>query len=106
MEELVNLPHHVGLPAVGGRLPPWEQHRVTRSCHYPRGLSELIVLNFNFHVEHHLFPSLPWFRLRRARALVQRSLAGQYEEWAGASWNLHHRARPLETLVARHRVES
>jgi omega-6 fatty acid desaturase (delta-12 desaturase) len=104
MEELVNLPHHVGMPSFAERLPPWEQHRATRSCHYPPGLSELVVLNFNFHVEHHLFPGLPWFRLRKARALLQETLNGQYEECAGASWNLRHRGRPLELLVTGYRA--
>jgi omega-6 fatty acid desaturase (delta-12 desaturase) len=105
MEELVNLPHHVGMPTSNQRLPPWEQHRATRSCHYPRGLSELLVLNFNFHVEHHLFPSLPWYRLRQARGLLQRTMAGRYQECAGASWNLKERGRPLALVIAGARPE-
>lgn len=103
-EELVNLPHHVDMPTFPGRLPLWDQHRTTRSCYYPPGLSELAVLNFNFHIEHHLFPSLPWHRLRRARLLVKEALGSEYTECVGVSWNLRNRARDLETIVSRYRA--
>ena len=103
-EELVNLPHHLGMPTVTGKLAPWQQHRATRSCYYPRGLSELLVLNFNFHVEHHMFPGLPWYRLRRARALLWAAVAAPYQEHAGISWNLQHRTRGFDTLVAGYRT--
>lgn len=105
VEELVNLPHHVDMPTVGGKLPPWDQHIGTRSCYYPRGLSELICLNFNFHIEHHLFPDLPWFRLRHARALVKPALGDAYEECVGVGWNLANRRRDLDAIVARYRAE-
>lgn len=102
-EELVNLPHHVDMPTFDRKLPLWEQYRATRSCYYPYGVSELFVLNFNFHVEHHLFPSLPWYRLRRARALTRAALANEYTECVGISWNLRNRSRGLDTIVARYR---
>jgi fatty acid desaturase len=104
LEELVNLPHHVDMPTTGGRLPLWQQAYSTRSCYYPRGISELVVLNFNFHIEHHLFPSLPWYRLRRARDLVRPALGAAYEECVGIGWNLRNRSRDLEAIVARYRT--
>ncbi len=97
--EMVNLPHHLGTPTTEERLPPWEQWRASRSCLYPRGVSEFLVLNFNFHVEHHLFPSLPWFRLRQAQRLVAPALPGRYQQEIGISWNLRNRRGPLEPLA-------
>ena len=99
-EELVNIPHHVGTSTFEEKLPIWEQYRATRSCYYPSGLSELLVLNFNFHIEHHLFPMLPWFRLRQARKLLKEALAGDYREAVGIGWNISNRGRSLQSIVS------
>jgi acyl-lipid omega-6 desaturase (Delta-12 desaturase) len=101
-EELVNIPHHVDMSAFDTKLPIWEQHRATRSCYYPLGVSELLVLNFNFHTEHHLFPSLPWYRLRRARALLKEALSEHYQEAIGIQWNIEHRKHDLQSIVDRY----
>jgi acyl-lipid omega-6 desaturase (Delta-12 desaturase) len=105
-EELVNLPHHVGMPTHGTKLPSWEQYRFTRSCYYPAGVSELLVLNFNFHVEHHLFPSLPWYRLRDARRRLKPALDHDYCEAIGAEWNVRNRQRGLDEIVDLYRANS
>lgn len=106
-EELVNIPHHVGAPTFSGKLPVWEQYQSTRSCYYPKGVSELLVLNFNFHIEHHLFPSLPWFRLRAVRDSLRALLAERYQEAIGIQWNLENRNRDLQTIVdSTPRIES
>jgi acyl-lipid omega-6 desaturase (Delta-12 desaturase) len=97
--EAVNLPHHVGAPVTTGRLAPWQQWQSTRSCRYPRGLSELLVLNFNYHVEHHVFPALPWFRLRAAHHLLRRSLGSHYREESGVSWSFRSRAHDLTQVI-------
>jgi acyl-lipid omega-6 desaturase (Delta-12 desaturase) len=97
--ELVNLPHHIGTPTFEARVPLWEQWRTTRSCYYPLFLSELLVLNFNFHTEHHLFPALPWFRLRKARTLVRAALGESYPQEIGISWNMRGRTRDFNRLV-------
>jgi omega-6 fatty acid desaturase (delta-12 desaturase) len=97
--EAVNIPHHMGTPLGETRLSPWEQWRSTRSCRYPAVLSELLVLNFNFHTEHHTFPFLPWYRLRAARTQLRAALGAHYREEVGVRWNLRHRTRSLEALV-------
>lgn len=100
--ELVNLPHHIGLTLRTDRLPLWKQHVTARSCNYPPVVSELLVLNFNFHIEHHLFPNLPWYRLRTARTLVKRALGDAYGETNGFGWHLEFRRRPfLDVILAR-----
>lgn len=76
--EILNLPHHVGLyledsPTV--KLPVWQQYLVTRTSRYQGFLEKFLVLNFNYHAEHHLFPDLPWQQLPQAHALIQASTA-------------------------------
>jgi omega-6 fatty acid desaturase (delta-12 desaturase) len=97
--ELVNIPHHAGLTSFAERLPLWEQHRSTRSCDYPVLVSELLVLNFNFHIEHHMFPNLPWYRLRSARRLVKASLGSAYRETRAIRWQLQQRTRGLVDVL-------
>jgi omega-6 fatty acid desaturase (delta-12 desaturase) len=100
-EELVNIPHHIDRSTFHTKLPVWDQHRATRSCYYPWGVSELLVLNFNFHIEHHLFPVLPWYRLRHARKLIRETLGDSYQEAIGIRWNLTHRQQDLQSIVSR-----
>lgn len=97
--ELVNLPHHADLRTSERRLPLWEQAHSTRTCYYPPVISELCVLNFNFHIEHHLFPTLPWYRLRRARALVKPVLGAGYEQAVGVEWNLKRRSKDIAEVL-------
>lgn len=97
--ELVNLPHHADQRTTTGKLALWEQAYSTRSCDYPKVVSELLVLNFNFHIEHHLYPTLPWYRLRKARALLKPALGAGYHEAIGVSWNLEHRAMDMAKAV-------
>lgn len=101
--ELVNLPHHVMMPTfmttpARNRLHAWEQHVTTRSCYYPYGLA-FLTLNFNLHIEHHFFPSLPWYRLPRLRALLKPALGEGYTEVIGIGWNLQNRSRDAGDIV-------
>lgn len=103
--ELVNLPHHAGMPTYHStperpKLHLWEQHLSTRSCIYPLYLSELLVLNFNLHTEHHFFPTLPWYRLRHARLLLRDPLGSGYHQEVGIEWNkVNRRIRPESVLL-------
>lgn len=98
-EELVNLPHHSDLFKFSGRLQLWDQWKAARSCYYPPMISELFVLNFNFHIEHHLYPSLPWYRLRTARRLIRSALGARYNEAVGIQWNLSNRSHDIQDLL-------
>lgn len=97
--ELVNLPHHSDQPSTSEKLALWEQAFSTRSCYYPKLVSELLVLNFNFHIEHHLFPSLPWYRLRGARGLIKPALGMGYKEAIGIRWNLTNRFKDITQVL-------
>jgi fatty acid desaturase len=99
MNELVNLPHHTVLPSFDRPLRLWEQWQVSRSGYYPRIVSEVLMLNFNFHTEHHLYPTLPWFRLRACRNLVVDVLGDAYNEADGPSWNVTHRGRDFREIA-------
>jgi fatty acid desaturase len=98
--ELVNVPHHVGLTGYQDKLPLWKQHLPTRSCNYPPIVSELLVLNFNFHIEHHLFPTLPWYRLRSAHHRVRAKLATNYREARGIDWHVASRRQHLIDVMS------
>ena len=101
--ELVNFPHHIDMPVVADpdtKLAPWEQHQTTRSCNYG-ALSSFLVLNFNFHIEHHLYPTLPWYRLAAVRDRVKALLPDDYTEVTGIGWNLKNRARDPQAIMLR-----
>lgn len=74
-EELINLPHHIESPTVTHKLALWQQVAVTHSCARLPLWSRYLLLSFNLHTAHHLFPALPWYRLAQAeRTLEQRGL--------------------------------
>lgn len=101
--ELINFPHHIGtglfaLTEQGQKLPLWLQAKVTRSCYYPAIFSDWLLMNFNFHIEHHLFPDLPWYDLRKAQAITKRALGDEYRESHGIDWNVENRVKPMEEV--------
>lgn len=69
--DFINLPHHVGVYTYDEktRTQIWDQHEVSRTCRYP-SVIEHLVLNFNFHAEHHMYPTLPWHELTKAHDLL------------------------------------
>jgi fatty acid desaturase len=75
-EELINLPHHIEANAVSHKLALWEQAAVTHSLKSVPFWSRCVLLHFNLHTAHHVFPALPWFRLAHAeRALSKYGFA-------------------------------
>ncbi len=100
--EFVNLPHHLDLPTYRGkaRLAVKDQYLVARSAVYPQVFSRWALLNFNLHLEHHLFPTLPWHELEKARVLVKPILGAGYNETTGGVWLFRHRRRSIDELLA------
>lgn len=102
MVEVINFPHHLELPQFKDkkRLPVAQQNEISRSCHYPLWFSYFCLNNFNLHTEHHLFPSLPWYRLHKIRPQVKEALGLTYNESHRSSWILKNRKRKvLEVLI-------
>ena len=78
--------------AILGNLRGWAEHTMTRAGHpltqtrtvTSNALVSLLMCNLNYHLEHHLYPGVPWYHLpkvhrlleedyRRAGAIVYRS---------------------------------
>lgn len=108
MAEVVNLPHHLELPQYRGetKLPLWEQHRIARSCLYPKWFAENVVLNFNYHLEHHLYPSLSWYHLAEIHELLRPELGTAYNTDPNFSWILKNRPRSLAVVMRAMQEES
>lgn len=85
MIENMNLPQHSGLfPYTSAThpqpIPLSKQDRITRSTHLPPVLSVFLALNFNRHVEHHLFPMVPWYYLPRVTEKLKQAGATLYQD--------------------------
>jgi omega-6 fatty acid desaturase (delta-12 desaturase) len=73
--EIINLPQHSGLfPYTSNThpapIPLRDQDEITRTTYLPRILAVLLNYNFNFHIEHHLFPSVPWYSLPKVTSKI------------------------------------
>ncbi len=95
--EVVNAPHHLGLPQFRGdiKLPFWHQYLIARTCVYPKWLARYVVLNFNYHIEHHMYPQVPWYYLDKLHPLVKAELGPDYNTDPQFAWILRNRARTL-----------
>lgn len=99
--ETVNFPHHLDLPLFSGsqRLELWNQTEISRSCVYPRVFEKYAFLNFNYHSEHHLYPTLPWHELRHAHKLIKKHNLKELNLSAGNLWIAENRKTNLNELV-------
>ncbi len=97
--EVINFPHHMNLPQYEGetKLALWDQYKIARSCIYSRFLARGLLLNFNYHVEHHLYPTLPWHQLDKLSERLHKELVG-YNFTMGNQWILQNRVKPLEEV--------
>jgi fatty acid desaturase len=100
--EVVNFPHHLELPQLHGdtRLSPQRQHQISRTCLYPRWFARYVVLNFNYHVEHHMYPFVPWHALDAIHAETASRLGQDYNTDPHWTWILKNRPRTLDDVLA------
>lgn len=101
LNELVSLPQHLELPSVDksfGSFPLWQHSIVTRSVLFPKHIARHLLLNFNLHTEHHVFPMLPWRQLPDARERLKEVLGTDYQQ-ASWTWSLHKRQGPFSLLL-------
>lgn len=96
----INLPHHVGVYSYDPkeRKGVWDQHSVARCCRYP-WIIEHMVLNFNFHAEHHMMPDLPWHELPKAHAkLIEEKPEGEFH-FIRAGWLAEQRRKTFAEFL-------
>lgn len=99
--EIVNFPHHLQLPQYRGetKFPVWEQHRIARTCIYPRWFARFVVLNFNYHVEHHMFPDVPWYHLEQLHHKVREALLESYNVDPQFKWILENKKKSIAGVL-------
>lgn len=103
MVEVINFPHHLRLPRFGGneRLNLWEQYQISRTCVYSNWFSKYVLLNFNYHSEHHMFPQLPWYELEKAFHLLKNEATiDDYNLGVGHEWIKVNRNKSLSIVFA------
>ena len=98
--EVVNFPHHLQMPMFEGkkRLNPHLQYKTTRSCSYPSWFARNVLNNFNLHIEHHLFPNLPWYRLQEVQPIVKSMLNEDYTEVKNNGWIIENRRKNIDAI--------
>ncbi len=77
----------------------WSEHMLTRPGHplthtrtvTSNGVVRFFMCNLNYHLEHHLFPGIPWYNLPRVHALLQddyaRAGASVYRSYVVFLWD-------------------
>ena len=99
--EVVNFPHHLQLPQYHGetRFPVWEQYKIARSCIYPKWFARWVALNFNYHIEHHMFPDVPWYRLEALHSVVLPELGEAYNTDPYLKWFLENKQKSIGDVI-------
>lgn len=104
MVEVINLPHHLRLPRLPAaseeKLSLWQQYKVSRTCIYTGWFSRLVLLNFNYHAEHHMFPTLPWHELPKAYERVRAANPQGYQFCEGHDWIRVNRQKDLREVFS------
>lgn len=103
--EIINFPHHAGLyvqPLGENHLPASDQFEVTRTCVYQSWFEKFILLNFNYHAAHHLFPDLPWHELEKAHQTLMKSELGKSMIVVSGDWIYEQQRRPFAEFLFPH----
>ncbi|RJT65462.1 hypothetical protein D6J03_12575 [Legionella taurinensis] len=106
MWETLSTPQHLGLEPTSHR-PQLKDHiNTTRSTWFPTLLQRYLFLNFGYHIEHHLFPALPWHELEKAHGLLKNKLGNHYNMVTGGKWNVQMRSQNMEIAIGVHNSDS
>jgi len=70
----------MGVAALLGSSRGWAEHMMTRAGHpltqtrtvTSNAVVSFFMCNLNYHLEHHLFPAIPWYNLPRLHTLLRR----------------------------------
>jgi omega-6 fatty acid desaturase (delta-12 desaturase) len=106
--EVVNFPHHLQLPQYHNdtRFPVWQQHKIARSCIYPKWFARGVVLNFNYHTEHHMFPDVAWYHLDKLSVETRAQLQREYNADPYLRWIIENKPRPIGHVLAPTEVDT
>ncbi|NBX03832.1 MAG: fatty acid desaturase [Alphaproteobacteria bacterium] len=103
--EFFNLPHHLTSPIDDhkGPRPYYEQSGFSRSCSpMPWPIGKFLVLNFNYHIAHHLYPAVHWTKLPEAHRIMtdyDAELGKTEHEW---TLNCQMRGQPLRKALSKY----
>ena len=98
-EEMI-VPQHVGMYSdddLEHHPSAWDQQDITRSWYLASGLEKYVVLNMNYHTEHHLFPDLPWHQLNNAHKLLLQE--NEQLNLTSLNWMNEQRRRPFPEVI-------
>ena len=77
MAQLFNITQHAGLRE------DFRDHRVNTRTFHANPVFRFLYMNMNYHVEHHMFPMVPWHRLPELHDLIKDQCAPAYPSvWA------------------------
>ncbi len=100
--EMLSAPNHyaIGYKKKSRKDLIYNQYKYTRSCEMSEKAAYWIFLNFNFHTEHHLYPTLPWPELKKANQHLKDTLKESYncEHWI--KWNRKQRKLDVSTCLS------
>lgn len=85
--------------------PAWEQVAITRTWYLHPLLEKYIVLNMNYHIEHHLFTDLPWHQLNKAHKYLQNDKQ-KLNVISFYQWMSHQRQRPFADVIKPSKVDT
>lgn len=92
----LSLPFLCGSPQHFGMQPDVSDHRLCCRTYITWGLPAFLYWNMQHHVEHHMFPSVPFFNLPRLRKLIEHELASA-PRGLRATWThileIHHKQK-------------
>ena len=103
--EFLNLPHHLTSPIDDhkGPRPYYEQSEFSRSCApMPWPIGKFLVLNFNYHIAHHLYPAVSWTKLPEAHHIMTEydtALGEKNHEW---TMNRQMRGQPIRQALSKY----
>jgi len=104
--EIINFTHHSELFPYTSEthpdpIPLHEQDAVSRTSAFSRIISTIFAYNFNFHTEHHYFPTIPWHHLPKVYDMLKKLPANpNYNDVSFLGLSIHLRSKnPLDVYV-------
>lgn len=78
LSQHTHVPQNLANGAEVRPIPVYEQDAYTRELHFPKWISDYVLLNFDKHISHHIWPNVPCYHLGKLRFTKEPSLSGLY----------------------------